>query len=91
MRLQHQAGCWLSTPLGGLALKEHRWQIVCESQLANSIGIDIGISISMQNSLANFVHQQLEVVNVFKAAVHAGKSNVGHFVELFQFAHDQFA
>ena len=41
--------------------------------------------------LANFVHQALEVVDVFKAAVHAGKADVGNFVELFEFSHDEFA
>ena len=41
--------------------------------------------------LANFVHQAFEVVDVFKAAVHAGKTDVGDFVELFEFAHDKLA
>ena len=39
--------------------------------------------------LANFVHETLEVVDVFKAAIDAGKTDVGHFVEVFEFAHDQ--
>ena len=41
--------------------------------------------------LANFIHQALEVVDVFKAAVHAGKADVGHFVEFFELAHDELA
>ncbi len=41
--------------------------------------------------LANFVHQTFEVIDVFKAAVHAGKADVGNLVELFEFAHDEFA
>lgn len=36
------------------------------------------------------IHQRLEVINVFKTAVHTGKAHVGHFVELLQLAHYQF-
>ena len=31
-------------------------------------------------SLTYFIHQRLKFVNIFKAAVHAGKTHVGHFV-----------
>ena len=41
--------------------------------------------------LANFIHQALEVVDVFKAAVDAGKTDVGDFVEFLEFTHDELA
>ncbi|MEY2677372.1 MAG: hypothetical protein RLZ00_64 [Pseudomonadota bacterium] len=41
--------------------------------------------------LANFVHQAFEVVDVFKAAVHTGKADVGDLVEFFKFTHDELA
>src|SRR5574343_651880 len=42
-------------------------------------------------SLAHFVHQGLEFVDVLEAAVHTGVADVGHLVELLEFAHDQLA
>ena len=39
---------------------------------------------------AHLIDQRFELVNVFKAAVHTGKSNVGHFVELLELSHHQF-
>ena len=41
--------------------------------------------------LANFVHQAFEIVDVLKAAVHAGKADVGNFVEFLEFTHDKLA
>ena len=37
----------------------------------------------------DFFHQRLEFINVFKTAVHAGKTDVRHLVELLELAHDQ--
>ena len=37
-----------------------------------------------------FVNQVFEIVDILKAAVHTGKAHIRHFVEFFQFAHDQF-
>lgn len=39
----------------------------------------------------HFIHQRLELVNILKAAVDAGKTHVGDLVELFELAHDQLA
>ena len=39
----------------------------------------------------HLIHQRLELVNILKTPVHAGKADVGNFVELFQFQHDEFA
>ena len=39
----------------------------------------------------HLIHQCLELVNILKTAVHAGKTHIGHFVDFFQFAHYQFA
>jgi hypothetical protein len=59
------------------------------------VSFDRGAGLCRQQTfgvlLTDFVDQQLEVVNVFKTAVHAGKSNVCHFVELFQLSHHQLA
>jgi len=38
----------------------------------------------------HFIHQRLELINVFKTAVDAGKAHIGHFVELLELAHDEF-
>lgn len=40
---------------------------------------------------AHFIHQRLEFINVFKAAVDAGKAHVGNLVQFFEFAHHEFA
>jgi type IV fimbrial biogenesis protein FimT len=54
--------------------------------------IDCGFgAVLPADSAPNLVHQQLELVNVFKTAVNAGKTHVGDFVEFFEFPHDQFA
>ena len=39
---------------------------------------------------ANLIHQRLELINVLKAAIHAGKPHVGYLVEFFELAHHQF-
>lgn len=38
-----------------------------------------GVQLWM-GSGANLIHQVLEVINVFKAAIYAGKADIGHFV-----------
>jgi hypothetical protein len=43
------------------------------------------------DSALHLVHQRPKVVDVFEAAVHAGKADVGDFVELFELAHDHLA
>ena len=40
---------------------------------------------------AHLIDQRLELVNVFKTPVNAGKANVGDLVEFLEFAHDEFA
>ena len=44
----------------------------------------------MIQATAHLIHQCFEVINIFKAPVHAGESNVCDFVELFKLKHDQF-
>ena len=38
----------------------------------------------------HLIDQRLELVNVLKTAVNAGKADVGDLVELFQLQHDKF-
>ena len=39
----------------------------------------------------HLIYQSLELINVLKIPVNAGKAHVSDFVELFEFAHDEFA
>ena len=39
----------------------------------------------------HLIHQISKIRNILKAPVHAGKADVGNFVELFQLQHDQLA
>lgn len=39
----------------------------------------------------DLIHQRPKLVNILKAAVHAGEADVGYFIKAFEFAHDEFA
>jgi hypothetical protein len=41
--------------------------------------------------LPPFIHLRLELINVLKAAVSIGETQIRHFIELLVLAHNQFA
>ena len=73
-------GFWCDSPKG-LAT-----QVLSAIKYASKIAAFVADARS-----AHFVHQGLELVDVLKAAVHAGVAHIGYLVELLQFAHDQLA